>query len=100
MVPSTGHTVSFVLCSLIWDRYFTGHRSRWPVYLYHFFVTTLGLISVIAARFHYTIDVVVAMIVTFTMWQRYHIFVDYRQLCEIVLRLHGDFFSQTSTLIM
>jgi len=31
-------------------------------------------------RFHYTIDVVVAVIITILVWQRYHIFVDYRQL--------------------
>lgn len=75
----SGHTVAFMLCSLIWDRYFTGHRLRWPVYLYHA-LTILGLLSIISVRFHYTIDVIVAVFVTISVWQRYHIFVDYRQL--------------------
>jgi len=37
----SGHTVAFILCSLIWDRYFTGQRSRWPVFLFHL-VTAAG----------------------------------------------------------
>lgn len=75
----SGHTVTFMLCSLIWDRYFTGKRSQWPVFLYHIW-TILGLLSIISVRFHYTIDVIVAIFVTISVWQRYHIFVDYRQL--------------------
>jgi hypothetical protein len=83
----SGHTVSFILCSLIWDRYFTGKRSRWPVYLFHV-VSVAGLLSMLSVRFHYTIDILVAIIVTVAVWQRYHIFVDYTQLYEE--KNHGD----------
>jgi len=36
----------------------------------------------LSVRFHYTIDILVAIIVTVAVWQRYHIFVDYTQLYE------------------
>jgi len=65
-------------CGLTWSKY-CSEKNRKLAYIVYFGIIC-GLWSIIATRFHYSIDVIIALFLTFAIWQRYHIFADYKQL--------------------
>jgi len=75
----SGHTVFMTLCVLIWKKYFEYHPWVWIIVL---IVALFGIWSIIATRFHYSIDVILAVILTFYIWSRYHVFAEVKQLNE------------------
>jgi len=85
----SGHTVFMILCVLVWKKYFEGHPWVWILML---IVAIFGIWSIIATRFHYSIDVVLAVILTFSIWSRYHIFAENKDLNETdpVMKIFGN----------
>ena len=68
----SGHTVIFVLLALIWTQYlFPGPRFR-AVRLGAWLWNLLGLFMIVVTRLHYTIDVLVAVYVTCSLWHQVH----------------------------
>lgn len=66
----SGHTVFMTICSLIVSHY-TPPTMQWFQRL-HWTATYIGLLSIVATRLHYTIDVAIALILTISFWQFYH----------------------------
>lgn len=68
----SGHTVIFVLLALVWTHYlFPGPRfraARAGAWLWNL----LGLFMIVVTRLHYTIDVLVAVYVTCSLWHQVH----------------------------
>ena len=69
----SGHTSVMVLCAMVWHQYY-----RWvvaPVNVVKttvWIVTIVGLVNIIATRFHYTLDVLLGFYFTVTVWSLYH----------------------------
>jgi shingomyelin synthase len=70
----SGHSVLFVLSALVWHRYYPERKFINPVKSCVSILSALGCTLLIAARVHYTIDVVVAVYLTITIWASYHRF--------------------------
>ncbi|KAG0378933.1 hypothetical protein BGX24_002372 [Mortierella sp. AD032] len=68
----SGHTVFMVTCAIQWRLYM---RNSWIKYV-SFIYITVGLYYVIATRLHYTVDVVLAIFITYAMWTFYMSMVD------------------------
>ncbi|KAF8943432.1 hypothetical protein BGZ47_005431 [Haplosporangium gracile] len=68
----SGHTVFMVTCAIQWRLYM---RNSWIKYV-SFIYITVGLYFVIATRLHYTVDVVLAIFITYAMWSFYMAMVD------------------------
>ncbi|KAF9138322.1 hypothetical protein BGX30_009278 [Mortierella sp. GBA39] len=68
----SGHTVFMVTCAIQWRLYM---RNSWIKYV-SFIYITIGLYFVIATRLHYTVDVVLAIFITYAMWSFYMAMVD------------------------
>ncbi|KAG0207307.1 hypothetical protein BGX33_006913 [Mortierella sp. NVP41] len=68
----SGHTVFMVTCAIQWRLYI---RNSWIKYV-SFIYITVGLYFVIATRLHYTVDVVLAVFITYAMWSFYMAMVD------------------------
>lgn len=71
----SGHTVMIILLALVWNDYFFKTKaeakirkwSRVIVWLW----TILGIASLLAARYHYTIDVLIAAYAAHRTWRIY-----------------------------
>lgn len=66
----SGHTVILTMCSLIIEEY---SPKKW--YLLHWLswlVTTVGVVFVMVAHGHYTLDVVIAYWITTQLFYMYH----------------------------
>ncbi|GJJ68519.1 hypothetical protein EMPS_00865 [Entomortierella parvispora] len=68
----SGHTVFMVTCVIQWRLYC---RNKWITYLSYCYIT-VGLYYVIATRLHYTVDVVLAIFITYAAWSLYMAMVD------------------------
>ncbi|KAF8955012.1 hypothetical protein BGZ46_002774 [Entomortierella lignicola] len=68
----SGHTVFMVTCAIQWRLYC---KSKWVTYLSYIYIT-VGLYFVIATRLHYTVDVVLAVFITYTAWTLYIVTID------------------------
>ncbi|KAF9927326.1 hypothetical protein FBU30_003325 [Linnemannia zychae] len=68
----SGHTVFMVTCAIQWRLYM---RNSWIKY-FTFIYITVGLYFVVATRLHYTVDVVLAIFITYAMWSFYMAMVD------------------------
>ena len=68
----SGHTVLLLITVQAIDRY--GGSLRWghTFSLIMWVNTVLGLVAIIATRLHYTIDVIVAFILTVGLFRSYH----------------------------
>ena len=83
----SGHTVFFVLASLVCKEYLTVRQcdtpftrtvstwiprfhtvGRWAAYT----LSTAGIVAIVGTRLHYTLDVVIAIYITWRTWGSYH----------------------------
>ncbi|KAJ2846976.1 hypothetical protein IWW36_004090 [Coemansia brasiliensis] len=64
----SGHTCLLFISFLIWTRY----ARHWIFIVYSFVHTTLGIATVLAVRLHYTVDVILAIVLTFLAHQFYY----------------------------
>ncbi|KAF9980691.1 hypothetical protein BGZ75_008148 [Mortierella antarctica] len=63
----SGHTVFMVSCAIQWRLYC---KNKWITYLSYLYIS-IGLYFVVATRLHYTVDVVLAVFITFAGWSIY-----------------------------
>ncbi|KAJ1800089.1 hypothetical protein LPJ59_001364, partial [Coemansia sp. RSA 2399] len=68
----SGHTVLFTLSFLCLRTYAT----HWAVVVYSAIHATAGILSVLLARYHYTVDVVVAVLLTYFVHRTYYAALD------------------------
>jgi len=68
----SGHTVHYLLMALCWQRYSTNTFKKFLIWL----VCLYGLFSLVSCRYHYTIDILVAAIFTFSFWGYYHLLIE------------------------
>ncbi|KAJ1642814.1 hypothetical protein J3B02_000516 [Coemansia erecta] len=68
----SGHTSILVISTLFWLRYST----HWGFILYSMIHCSLGIISVLLARYHYTVDVVIGFFLTYFIHQMYYTALD------------------------
>lgn len=69
----SGHTVLFVLCSLVWHTYYHTTRVQLnPVKLSVWLLSLVGTLLLLVTRMHWTIDIAVAYYITITCWNFYH----------------------------
>ncbi|KAI8596424.1 hypothetical protein EDD21DRAFT_3865 [Dissophora ornata] len=68
----SGHTVFMVTCAIQWRLYC---RNKWATYFSYAYIT-VGLYFVIATRLHYTVDVVLAIFITYAAWSLYIAMID------------------------
>ncbi|OQS04254.1 hypothetical protein THRCLA_03497, partial [Thraustotheca clavata] len=69
----SGHSMLMVLCAMTWHTYYKwvpGSINYMKVTIW--LITIVGLISIIWVRMHYTLDVVLALYFTVTVWSSYH----------------------------
>ncbi|KAF9102588.1 hypothetical protein BGX27_010934 [Mortierella sp. AM989] len=63
----SGHTVFMVTCAIQWRLYC---KNKWATYFAYFYIS-IGLYFVVATRLHYTVDVVLAVFITYAAWSIY-----------------------------
>eukprot|EP00941_MAST-03F_sp_MAST-3F-sp1_P000298 g298.t1 len=69
----SGHTVVMVLCAMTFHQYYKFVSSAVnPVKFSIWVLCFVGMGSIIATRFHYTLDVLLAFYFTITIWSLYH----------------------------
>jgi shingomyelin synthase len=78
----SGHGCAMMICALTYSQYFRKEAfkaSGWKIELLckagRYMVTTIvafGLLSIIATRLHYTLDVVIAIYLSYRVWKDYH----------------------------
>ncbi|KAG0050196.1 sphingomyelin synthase [Gryganskiella cystojenkinii] len=68
----SGHTVFMVTCAIQWRLYC---KNKWVTYFSYIYIT-IGLYFVVATRLHYTVDVVLAIFITYAVWSVYMAMVD------------------------
>ncbi|KAG0371598.1 hypothetical protein BGX24_001449, partial [Mortierella sp. AD032] len=68
----SGHTVFMVTCAIQWRLYC---KNKWLIYLSYLYIS-IGLYFVVATRLHYTVDVVLAVFITYGFWSVYIAMVD------------------------
>ncbi|KAF4656368.1 hypothetical protein FOZ61_007018 [Perkinsus olseni] len=64
----SGHSISVTLATMVWWDYSSSMASR----LFGLVWGLLTLTIIIATHFHYTIDVVYGVVITFAAWRLYH----------------------------
>jgi len=69
----SGHTTILVSCMLTWQLY--SHNRLVLIYIY--LHTALGVFFVLASRLHYTVDIILAILMTYTSYCVYFGSVDY-----------------------
>jgi len=71
----SGHTMLLVLCGMAWHSYYKVVNGIFTVNIVKFFIWILilfALFLIIATRLHYTLDVLLALYLTITIWGAYH----------------------------
>ncbi len=68
----SGHTFNMITFALIWTEY----TGWFAVHLLFWLAAIAGQLTIIANRFHYTMDVFAANVVGILLWQKYHIVLD------------------------
>ncbi|KAF9185921.1 hypothetical protein BGZ51_002328 [Haplosporangium sp. Z 767] len=68
----SGHTMFMVTCAIQWRLYC---RNKWVTYFTYIYIT-VGLYFVVATRLHYTVDVVLAIFITYSVWSLYMAMID------------------------
>eukprot|EP01084_Bolivina_argentea_P173465 300467_1 len=64
----SGHTVVISLCAMTIHTYST---RKWLIFIFWIF-SLFGLYVIIATKFHYTIDVIIAFVLSVIIWKLYH----------------------------
>lgn len=68
---AAGHTMALVMCGLCWHTYYEVRPGVWeinPRKVVVWVIVGIGLFFIIATRLHYTIDVLLAVYLTLTIW--------------------------------
>lgn len=89
----SGHTMLLVLCGMAWHSYYKVIGGIFTVNIVKFFIWILILFSlflIIATRLHYTLDVLLALYLTITIWGAYHraaddVFVGHRYIAVYII---------------
>merc|ERR1711920_534669 len=71
----SGHTMLMVMCAMTWHTYYKwvpGSINYVKVTIW--IITIFGLMIIIWVRMHYTLDVILALYFTITLWGSYHRF--------------------------
>ncbi|KAG0355259.1 hypothetical protein BG005_005822 [Podila minutissima] len=68
----SGHTTFMVTCAIQWRLYC---KNKWVTYFSYCYIT-VGLYFVVATRLHYTVDVVLAIFITYAVWSLYIAMID------------------------
>ncbi|KAF9147567.1 hypothetical protein BG015_010775 [Linnemannia schmuckeri] len=68
----SGHTVFMVSCAIQWRLYC---KNKWVTYFSYLYIS-VGLYFVVATRLHYTVDVVLAIVLTYGFWSVYISMID------------------------
>ncbi|KAG0350725.1 sphingomyelin synthase [Podila minutissima] len=68
----SGHTVFMVTCAIQWRLYC---KNKWITLLSYIYIS-VGLYFVVATRLHYTVDVVLAVFITYAAWSIYIAMID------------------------
>ncbi|KAG0000047.1 hypothetical protein BGZ79_006376 [Entomortierella chlamydospora] len=63
----SGHTVFMVTCAIQWRLYC---KNKWVTYFAYLYIS-VGLYFVVATRLHYTVDVILAIFITYAVWSIY-----------------------------
>ncbi|KAF9346215.1 hypothetical protein BGX26_002297 [Mortierella sp. AD094] len=63
----SGHTVFMVTCAIQWRLYC---KNKWITYFAYLYIS-IGLYFVVATRLHYTVDVILAVFITYAVWSIY-----------------------------
>ncbi|KAF0686527.1 Aste57867_21714 [Aphanomyces stellatus] len=69
----SGHSMLMVLCAMTWHTYYKwvpGSINYIKVSVW--LITIFGLVTIVWVRMHYTLDVVLALYFTVTVWSSYH----------------------------
>ncbi|KAJ2879656.1 hypothetical protein IWW38_006080, partial [Coemansia aciculifera] len=69
----SGHTAILLISFLFWQRYAT----HWIILAYSGVHTFVGILTVLLARYHYTIDVVIGALLTFFVHHMYYSALDF-----------------------
>ncbi|KAJ2811065.1 hypothetical protein H4S07_002296 [Coemansia furcata] len=69
----SGHTAILLVSFLFWQRYAT----HWLILVYSALHTFIGILTVLLARYHYTIDVVIGALLTFFVHHLYYSTLDF-----------------------
>ncbi|KAI1316890.1 hypothetical protein EDD11_009380 [Mortierella claussenii] len=68
----SGHTVFMVTCAIQWRLYC---KNKWITYFSYLYIS-IGMYFVVATRLHYTVDVLLAIFITFAVWSIYISMID------------------------
>ncbi|KAF9920829.1 hypothetical protein FBU30_009213 [Linnemannia zychae] len=68
----SGHTVFMVSCAIQWRLYC---KNKWLTYISYLYIS-VGLYFVVATRLHYTVDVILAIFITYGFWSIYIAMID------------------------
>ena len=77
----SGHSTLMLLCMKAFTEYFRSSRLRCTpgrgkfVRCFMRCFTSVGLLVVLATRFHYTLDIAIAVFVNLLLWDTYHTFI-------------------------
>ncbi|KAJ2515078.1 hypothetical protein H4217_005399 [Coemansia sp. RSA 1939] len=88
----SGHTVLFTMSFLFLRTYAT----HWAVVVYSSVHATVGILSVLLARYHYTIDVVLAVLMTYFVHRTYYSALDsaiWQRMCQAPKNKGSDDFA-------
>ncbi|KAJ2731698.1 hypothetical protein IW152_004345 [Coemansia sp. BCRC 34962] len=80
----SGHTAILLISFLFWQRYAT----HWSILVYSALHTSIGILTVLLARYHYTIDVVIGALLTFFVHHLYYSALD------LAIRLRCEYDNQ------
>ena len=70
----SGHSMILCLWAMVWQTYFPrnpGLKFNY-VKIFIWFVASMGWLSILAVRLHYTLDVLLAVYFAVTVWSAYH----------------------------
>eukprot|EP00906_Rhabdomonas_costata_P026198 RCo037341 len=91
----SGHTVDLTMCALVW--YYYSRLSplpcdptlswQWWQQLFALFFAGFGFFLLVATHLHYTVDVVIAFVLTMLLWHLYHLHLQLLR-CRCTYRLH------------
>ncbi|KAJ1999929.1 hypothetical protein GGI04_004363, partial [Coemansia thaxteri] len=82
----SGHTAILLISFLFWRRYAT----HWAIIVYSGIHASIGILTVLLARYHYTIDVVIGALLTFFVHQTYYSSLD------LAIQLRNEQSAQTA----
>mmetsp|Transcript_34586 Transcript_34586/g.44133 ORF Transcript_34586/g.44133 Transcript_34586/m.44133 type:complete len:407 (+) Transcript_34586:155-1375(+) len=99
----SGHTTLLVLCTLIFRKYFRAKKIRTKIIfrsfhiphvfctLFNWIVSMYSMVAIaliVGTRFHYTLDVLIAMFLTYFIFSNYHTWAKHDKLRKKNLLLH------------